>query len=198
MNCTALENIGVVVSTLSILFTAIIAFLGLRSWKQEMKGRADFEVARQIMRSTYRITRELNASRSPLQTLSFPRDKEINPKDANLYAEQELYNKLMHPISEAYIEFESSSLDAQVLWGEEFLELARNLKKCVFDFQLALEENLENIKYDGEIFLGNQKLRKENMNIRFNTSEKNPFTIKIDKSVKAIELFIKPKLKTKF
>lgn len=197
MNCTALENIGVVVSTLSILFTAIIAFLGLRSWKQEMKGRADYEVARQIMRSIYRITRELNASRSPLQTLSFPRDKEINPKDANLYAEQELYNKLMHPISEAYIEFESSSLDAQVLWGEEFLELARNLKKCVFDFQFALEENLENIKYDGEIFLGNQKLRKENMNIRFNTSEKNPFTIKIDKSVKAIEAFIRPKLKNK-
>jgi Tfp pilus assembly protein PilO len=65
MFCPELEAIGTVISTLAVLFTAIIAFLGLRYWQKEMQRRAEYEATRQIIRSTYRLARELNASRSP-------------------------------------------------------------------------------------------------------------------------------------
>jgi hypothetical protein len=55
--------------------------------------------------------------------LNFPNDKKIDLKDANLYAEQDLYNRLMHLISEAYVDFESHSPDGQFLRGEDYLKL---------------------------------------------------------------------------
>ena len=53
--------------------TASVAVIGLKSWSRELRGRADFEVARGLIRATYKLRDELRASRAPfIRAHEFP------------------------------------------------------------------------------------------------------------------------------
>ena len=45
--------------------TAYAAYKGLEKWKSELAGKADFEVARNFIRSVYRLRNEIHSCRSP-------------------------------------------------------------------------------------------------------------------------------------
>lgn len=46
--------------------TACVAILGLRSWQRELHGKANFDAARCLARSTYKLRNEIQAARNPL------------------------------------------------------------------------------------------------------------------------------------
>ena len=195
MKYKMISDISNIITALSVFGTAIIALLGLRSWQNEMKGKTEYEIARKVMRSAYRLVQELNYSRSPLQNLPFPDGSEKNKEEKNLEAHRKLYSDLLHPIFDAYTDLESCILDAQVIWGEEITVLAHNIKRCVHKYQNALELNLDNIQDRGEIFRDDREIAKENKKILYAFGESdNVFTKEIQDSLNNIELFIRPRL----
>lgn len=55
--------------------TAWVAVLGLRKWREELRGKTDFEVARALARATYKVRDDLAACRMPLiRSSEFPAD----------------------------------------------------------------------------------------------------------------------------
>src|SRR5262245_66005117 len=46
--------------------TAVVAVLGLKNWGRELRGRATFEIARSLVKATYKLRDALTVSRSPL------------------------------------------------------------------------------------------------------------------------------------
>jgi hypothetical protein len=46
--------------------TAIVAYRGLQKWREELRGKADFEVARGLVRATFKLRDEIQSCRSPL------------------------------------------------------------------------------------------------------------------------------------
>ena len=45
--------------------TAVVAVIGLKNWSRELKGKAEFEIARNMIRATYKLRNELQICRSP-------------------------------------------------------------------------------------------------------------------------------------
>src|ERR1700730_13385920 len=50
--------------------TAVVAVLGLKRWRAELRGKADFDVARGLIRATYKLRDEIQSCRVPLVRLT--------------------------------------------------------------------------------------------------------------------------------
>ena len=190
-----ISAISDIITALSVLGTAIIALCGLCSWKKEMKGKAEYEIARKLMRDTYLLANALYNSRCPFQSIYFPDDPNLTERQQRLEAYKQQYVDLLKPISEAYVELEGSCLDAQVLWGKDVKELIEKLFICARKFQIAAENYLDDKKSEGELFKGSLDFAKSIRKDLFRSSdEKDPLSIEINENVKAIEMYMKPKL----
>lgn len=47
--------------------TATVAVIGIKNWSREIKGKAEFEIVRNLIRATYKLRDELQICRSPLK-----------------------------------------------------------------------------------------------------------------------------------
>lgn len=112
-----------VIKDISYIFAAIatgcVAIKGLQSWSRELKGKADFEVARSLIRSTYKVRDELRYCRSPWFTSSeFPEDYDRNKMTSKIEADAYsfIYSNRWKPVETALQDFESQALEAEALW----------------------------------------------------------------------------------
>ena len=191
---TSLEIISATKDVL-LIFAAIstvhVAIKGLQGWSRELKGKADFEVARCLIRATYKLRDELAYSRSPLITPSeFPEDYNSLHKTAELEAKaySYIYCNRWKPVVSALREFEAQALEAQALWGSDFKKKTDELRQCARNLQVAFEADICNKANDGEDFKCDPELGKE---IRMEISEihkaENKLTLKINNAITAIE-----------
>lgn len=61
--------------------TASVAVAGLKRWRLELRGKADFEAARALARATYKLRDELAICRSPfVRGQEFPPSYYASPK----------------------------------------------------------------------------------------------------------------------
>lgn len=61
-----LGSISDIVVALATLVTAIIAIRSINAWRQEMKGRVEFEAARDILRACFGVREAFWHIRNPL------------------------------------------------------------------------------------------------------------------------------------
>jgi hypothetical protein len=101
------------------IITAMVAIKGLRSWSRELRGKADFELARNLIRSTYKLRDELSYCRSPLKLINelpegYDPTKRSPSGEAEAYAY--FYANRFKPVAVAYQEFETQALEAEALY----------------------------------------------------------------------------------
>jgi hypothetical protein len=91
--------------------TAWVAVKGLQKWREELRGRADFDVARGLARATYKVRDDLAACRMPLiRTSEFPDGYSSIANDdhaARVSALAHVYNNRWKPVTDALREFDA-------------------------------------------------------------------------------------------
>lgn len=181
--------------------TATVAILGLKNWSRELRGKAEFDVARALIRSTYRLRDEIQSSRSPFVSgHEFPEDYgSPGPKTSQQEAEAwaHVYNNRWRPVREALLDFESHVLEAEALWGREVREKADDLRQCARNLQVAMEAVIDDKVHHGENFSSDKQFGKE-MRSTVSASrhdKNNTLTQKIGDAITAIEAIARPHLK---
>lgn len=179
--------------------TAHVAIKGLQSWSRELKGKADFEVARSLIRSVYKLRDELKYCRSPWITLGeFPEDYDPNKKTSEIEAKAYafIYGNRWKPVATALQDFESQALEAEALWGSDFKPKTDELRQCARNLQVALEADISNKANDGENFKCDPEFGKTiKSEISAIHDDKNPLTLKIGSAINDIEKEIRPHFK---
>jgi hypothetical protein len=176
--------------------TAHVAINGLQSWSRELKGKADFEVARNLIRSVYKIRDELRYCRSPWITMGeFPDEYDSNNKspetEAKAYAY--IYTNRWKPVATALQDFESQALEAEALWGTKFKPKTDELRQCARNLQVAIEADISNKANDGEDFKSDRDFGKTiRAQISASNDDKNPLTLKINSAIIDIEKEVRP------
>lgn len=178
------------------IVTAHVAIKGIQSWSRELKGKADFEVARDLIRSTYKLRDELSYCRSPWIPLNeFPENYDPTKRTATGEAEAYsfIYTNRWKPVASALQEFETQSLEAEALWGANFKPKTDELRQCARNLQVSIESLISNKANDGESFRSDPDFKKtveyEVMEIQ---KKENPLTLKIYGAIKNIENEIRP------
>jgi hypothetical protein len=178
--------------------TAHVAINGLQSWSRELKGKADFEVARNLIRSVYKLRDELGYCRSPWYPPSeFPEDYDSMNKtsDSESKAYAFLYSNRWKLVATALLEYESQALEAQALWGASFKSKTDELRQCARNLKSALDAYISDKANDGEDFKCDPKFSKETKLKIWVTGNDNPLTQEIDNAIQSIEKEVRPHFK---
>ena len=139
--------------------TAAAAVRGLRTWRQELRGKADFDVARGLIRATYKVRDEIQSCRSPLISGSeYPPGYQTPAPGAHVDARAEaeaaahMYQNRWQRVQAALQEFDSQTLEAEALWGPDIRTSTQELRRCAHTLFVSIEAIVEDRAAGGEIF----------------------------------------------
>jgi hypothetical protein len=178
--------------------TAYVAFTGLEKWQKELKGRANFDAARELAKSVYSLRDQISYCRSPFTASSeFPENYQSSDRHS---AEEEgqawahVYSKRWEPVSIAVQAFDTATLESEAIWGNTIKEKAMELRRCVRSLQADIESFIDDKYSGGEIFKDMDFAKKVKEGIWDIKSEKNELTERINKVIEEIESEIRPHL----
>ncbi len=130
----------------------IIAGMGLATWKKQIKGTKEFNIAYNLHYSILKLRNAIKHVRDPFilpsefykatqySKTKYPdKTEEEIKKDLNAYT----YEMRWEEIRDADIEMESHLLAAEVLWGPNISNLIEPLHKKVIELNIALKQNFQ-------------------------------------------------------
>jgi ribosome-associated translation inhibitor RaiA len=177
-----------------------VAYTGLEKWHKELRGKANFEVAREFIKSVYKLRDEIKICRSPfISAMEFP--KGYYTSHGNHTAEEKgqamahVYGRRWESVGKATQEFDTVSLEAEALWGISIKEKIQDFRKCVHSLNVYIQAYISNEYSDNEDFNSDQEHAKEVKNVIWDIkSEENDYTKRIDAAIEALEKEIRPHL----
>ncbi|QBZ84062.1 hypothetical protein GHNINEIG_02137 [Hydrogenovibrio crunogenus] len=181
--------------------TAYVAYNGVEKWQKELKGKANFEVARDLAKTLYSLRDEISYCRSPfVAAQEFPESYVIEQSKRKLTPEEKgqawayVYTKRWEPVSSAIQAFDAATLEAEAIWGQEIKEKANKLRQCTRSLEVDIEAFIENEYSGGKHFKDREFGKKVRQSISDTKSKENELTQRINKAIEGIELEIKPHL----
>ncbi len=137
--------------SISALIGVFIAVSGLRTWRKELKGKSEYEKAKQILRAVYRVKDAFISVRSPvIYSYEYPkdmRDELGNLKDGSRYdGTIHVYNKRFEVLNKTFVELEDQTLDAQVEWGQQFHNDIVKFRICRGQLLSAIQEYTDSLR----------------------------------------------------
>lgn len=178
--------------------TATVAVIGLSNWNRELKGKATFDVARGLARSTYKLRDEIRNCRSPFLAASeFPEGsgsgrspKEEAQRLAHVYGNRWKF------VWEALQEFDTNTLEAEAIWGSEVRAKTDALRQCVRELRVAIDAMIQDAASGGEDFRSDREFGKEiRSKVSTASGAANELTQRIDAAIQGIESVVRPHLK---
>jgi uncharacterized protein YeeX (DUF496 family) len=130
----------------------IIAGIGLRTWKKQIKGTKEFEVAYDLNYSVLELRNAIKHVRNPVvwpiessKAVQYFKNKypeRVNEADnLNNYMPY-VYEMRWEEITDSYTKMESHLLAAEVLWGDDIAEKIRPLNRKVTELKIKLQQYL--------------------------------------------------------
>jgi hypothetical protein len=181
--------------------TATVAVKGLNSWHRELRGKAEFQTAISLIKSTYRLRDEIWASRSHfISGAEFPKGYG-SPGHKTAQQESEawahVFNNRWRPVRDALLDFESYLLEAEAFWGSNIRGKADELRQCARNLRVAMEAIIDDKAQGGENFRTDKEFCKTMRKIVFASRDEkdNPLTVKINNAIMGIEDISRPHLK---
>lgn len=182
---------------------AIVAVLGLRAWRVQLHGKAEYQLARRLLRAVYRVRDKIQAVRAPVMLGGeiaaaiehAGRDpKEVSEEEKGVLG----YELRWQAVTEAWSDLDVERLEAEVLWGEDIVNRLRKLRECTGLLYGALFQHAQTkTGQPWEKRKSEESLRRID-EILFHISddpEVDPFTGKLHVAVTEIESFIRPKMR---
>lgn len=185
-----------VVLALAAVLTAAVAWLGLHRWRQELRGKADFEVARGLARAAYKLREEIQKCRSPLMRYAVPEGDRGTTQRGKAEAQARVYQERWDRVSSALQEFDAQTLEAEALWGADILTNTHALRECATTLYVSIEAIIEDMMADGEQFSADPQfaiLMRSNAHAASSATD-NALSNQIAKALTALDAKIRPHL----
>jgi hypothetical protein len=190
-----------IVVAIAAVFTSTIAYKGVNSWRNEVQGRADFEVARNLLAATYKLRDEIGFCRSPfIRANEFP-EGFVTLSNGNQSMESyegyaHVYSNRWRPVVEALQRFDSVALEGEVLWGEKCHEATDAFRGCLVELNSAIEAVIDDKASHGENFKSDKDFAKRMRDIVSSSGgEKNEFSNAVNSAVQKIVAQVRPHLR---
>lgn len=140
---------------IAAIVTAVVAVVGLQRWRYELRGKAHFEAARNLIRDAYRLRDALRGGRSYLVhaaefPASYPPQRPTDRTEAEAWAH--VYTNRFTPVREALQNFEARALEAEALWGASVRNPVERLRGCVITLRTAMEADTDDKLSGGQQF----------------------------------------------
>lgn len=184
-------------TALSIFIGAIVAIIGLSTWRKQLKGESDYDLARRYLRAVYRIrdtAKHVGDSTIPFDEKTSVKEKEYkkiikntNKKDIDSFNNEIIrivYYERWKKYCKSVSDLDPVLLDAEISWGHEAVNIQEDFKKQVRQVYVSFV-----------IGNGGEKIDPKKHVIYGPHGNKNDYNKAVSKSIKKIENYLKPYLK---
>lgn len=185
-----------VVSIVGTIGALIIGGLGLFTWRRQLRGTSEYEVAKKAILKTYEVQQALQTVRNPMLYLS----KEEVEAGRRLEEEQRIYSERMTYLNEKWAELQTIRLEAKVIWGKEAQDSFNEIQQRIGNLRGAIWLHfwMKGAYAGPGATVDNSPERViENDKIVYFTSEEDEFSQQIAESTAKVENFFGPKVRTK-
>lgn len=177
---------------------AVVACKGLSTWRKQLRGNAEYDLARRVMKASLKVRKALRRIRNPLVTAGEERealrqkysnktDDELKDVDSNLA----VYDARWQAVADVMLELRMASIEAEVIWKDEAKQKITPLGDCVFELRTAVDQFLRlRSKEPPQVLIEREE---EIDRIIYEVSsdpEKDAFTKKISDAVEGIQDFV--------
>lgn len=188
---------------LSAFLATIFAYLGLTTWRKELKGKSEYQLAKEVLKSVYKVREAFKQVRNPaIFQNDYP--EEMLDINGSLKTEFEysgtahVYEKRWEIMNQAFRELEEYHLEAQVEWGAEFQNVILPLRSCKGDLLVTIQQMLDR-KKNPEHFVPTNAIEKaEERSVLYYhgySVKKDKFSLEIDEAINQFEKWLRPKIK---
>lgn len=173
------------------VFAATVGARGLNAWKKQLKGKTDYDIARNYLKCVYKIREAIKNVRHPAMWASeisqAEKKYDLNDKSTYMGSSKAVYTARFEKLTDAFTELETISFEAEISWGKEAQKVAFDLHQCANKLQLEvskyLSERTEPSKVDSDIIYCHPG------------NDNDVFSLKINAAIHKIEEYLKPHLK---
>jgi hypothetical protein len=193
-------------ATVAAVTATVVAIKGLRTWKKQIRGNADFDVAKRTLHAVYDLREAIMACRDPFMSAGELADaleaaEQDNPGPERVFAtpadykdaaSRAAYQRRWKRVADAEVRARAPALEGEALWGPDVRKALLEVSRlCV-----ALHAGLEQYVSRRETRLDAESFSQVTETIwEIDRTTPNPFTAKLAASIDAVEQLLAPHLK---
>jgi hypothetical protein len=114
--------------------TAVVAVIGLKKWRSELKGKTYFEVSFKLLKTVYTLRDRLMSARSSYTAVN---EMLVKTPDMQNYERENLHYVLgarLKPVQQTLNEFYSCLPEAEALFGKEFKKTCMEINGIIWEY----------------------------------------------------------------
>lgn len=137
-----------IVTSCTAIVAVYIAGRGLHTWNRQLRGTAQYELARRVLRATYRLRDALDGVRNPViwgaEMPDPPKESaaEMSRREQRHWGIRQAYAARWDLVSKHRSELQAELLEAEVLWGHGLPHLVKPLHALQTELFTAVETHL--------------------------------------------------------
>jgi hypothetical protein len=196
-----ISSISDVIVAMSAAAAAIFAYVGLSTWRKQLKGGAEYQLAKDVLKAAYRVREAFDAVRNPA-IFEYEYPEEMRSTSGHLREEKKyegtahVYEKRWEQMASSFKELEEWHLQAQVEWGPEFQNRIKKLRLCRVELMSAIQNLLEGYKDPGAHATTTPQERREARSVLYSGGgpEFDKFTPQIHEAIDEFEKWLRLKV----
>jgi hypothetical protein len=184
---------------------AVVAIRGLNTWNRQLKGSAEYDLARRILKVSYRLRDAIKGVRYPaMWGVEMPNPpaeeaKRMSHEETDYYSKSHAYQARWQKVSDVRTDLQAELLEAQVLWSGELNKLFEALFKLEHELFVAVQNYLSLCNPKGSEAM-KTAIEKRDLNARdilYDSLEEggDEFTKAVTRAIAPIEEYLKPHLR---
>ena len=184
---------------ISAAIAACSAYLGINTWRRQMRGKDEYKLTRDLLVSIYRHRDAMHDARHWFMTIAHEPAREeaekMTKKQVDFYGLSRTYLSRWEKVEKQHQRIYKDLILAEVLWGTKLRDLLGSLLKPEQDLKAAITENLWFRNPDNEISRG-ENWRKDVEALRpiLYGEPADEFGQRIENGIKPAEKYLKRKL----
>jgi hypothetical protein len=200
MSCEWVAVTKDIVIAISAATAAVIAFKGLGTWQKELKGKSEYQLAKDVLRSVYKVREAFKIIRNPM-IMSYEYPEEMRSHTGHLNEENRhegtlhVYEERWKPMTDAFKELEDKNLEALVEWGSKYQDTIVPLRKCRAELLMATQDMLARYKNPHNDTWKNREEKAQEKSVLYHmgeNSEFDKFTPDINAAIELFEQWLRP------
>ena len=198
------EAIVSIIKGLSIIIASIVAVRGLNSWRFELKGKKEIELAEQVLALFYECRDAIKMIRNPF---SFSGEGQTRKRSENEIENETKLLDQAYVVFERYEKVKSSFTTLRslkyrfiIVFGkdseEPFIKLFQTMNEILVSSNILAGIYLSRLK-NGSLDPASLEIMKDNEKIFYEMSKDDEINMKVDSAIESIENICKKTLQKK-
>ncbi len=187
LNFTSL--ISTIIVSISAVVVALIAIYGVFQWKRELKGKSQFELARQIVKLAMEYRDNYHAVRSPI-TYSIEyanREKAADETNETSQILDEWHAKIkrMEKLNKIILQLHEASWEAEILLSEELPKYILPIEETYNDLGISIRSY-----FNSQLLVTKQHIQRDDIYEKQQEHNDHIYGMPDDKYGKEVDLLI--------